>query len=105
MRTANELVSELESKGVHFRIEKGEVRVTAEKGLLTDEILKTLREHKPEIMNRVIDGLIPSELTGIDREYYDNIFDLLVGPSHKMDPKKAELKAMIRVKKSMKKLY
>ena len=105
MKTANELVSELKSMGVHFRIENGEMRATAEKGLLTAELLATLREHKPEIMGRVIDGLTPSELTGIDLEYYDDLFDLMIGPSHKMDLIKAESKAMQLVRESMKKLY
>jgi hypothetical protein len=62
----------------------------------------------------MVDGLLPSDLTGIDRQYFNDLSDIMVGPVYispssgvelgGMDPQEAERKAMNIVRESIKSL-
>ena len=52
-----------------------------------------------------LDSIKPDHLTGIDLQYYRDLFEVMTGNKYQMNPQDAEAEAMIIVKGSMKKLY
>jgi len=49
----DDLYNTLKQQGIDFQIEGAQLKLKAPKGVLSTEILETVREHKPAIMNLV----------------------------------------------------
>ena len=97
------ILDDLKSRGFIFRIDGENIRCRPTKEPLTAEILKTLKEHKPEIIDvlyqkKQIHAL--DQLPETEREAYQGWYDVMVGPNHKMSPEQAHQKAWALLQKS-----
>ena len=51
MSAVIDLVQTVEKLGIELRVDGGELRISAPKGTLTDELLTELKKHKQELLN------------------------------------------------------
>ena len=103
MSAAITIVSELRGKGVSIRVEGSDLRLRAPKGVVSPDMLEAIKHQKYEIIRLVepIDNLLPEDLTDIDLQFYQELYEIMTGPKFGMTPINAEREAMIIVKGSM----
>ena len=52
-----------------------------------------------------IDDFTPADLTGIDLQYFNDLYGIMTGDKYRMTPADAEAEAMVITKGSMRKLF